>query len=135
MTDIKTTDEKLLAKIETAMKRRTLTNYDRVGYVFPNGSVCFVDDHGYVAEDVVEFFKIKHDCDEAIYYLLSLGIVRIGNNGEFYVEVTAQISSGAEKTILNVAAGQKYDRVFVDTPTWKRDTLLTKKIEKSVRRI
>lgn len=135
MTARKTPDEKLLARIEREMKKYACGNSDDFGYVFPNGSVYFIEeDHGEVAENIMESLKIDCNYREALPYFLSLGIVRISNQGDFCVEAHLPPGSVAENAILDVAAGQKYDMVLVDFyPRYYRQAdFLKKKLERGI---
>ena len=133
MTARKTPNEKLLAKIETEMKKYISEDCDEFGYVFPNGAVYFVwPGHDMVVDCIFQSLSIDGNGMTPIRYCMSLGMVRIANHGEFCVDAPRPPGSAVENAILDVAAGQKYDMVLVDfSPRYYRQAdFLKKKLEK-----
>ncbi len=115
------------------MKKYARTGTDEFGFVFPNGSVYFIEpDHSTVAENIVKSIGIDCGGMNQVYYLLSLGVVRIGNMGEFYVEASMPFDSVVENAILDVAAGQNYNMSIVDLNLlyYKQAEFLKRKLER-----
>ena len=130
---MKTSNEKLLAKIETEMKKYISEDCDEFGYVFPNGAVYFVwPDHDTVVDNILQSLRINGDNMVPIHYSMSLNIVRISNHGEFCVDASRPPGSVVENAILDVAAGQKYDMALVDfgSQYYRQAEFLKKKLEK-----
>ena len=128
-------DEQItLDRIETCMRKYTTVKKPfRAGFVFPNGSVCFIRvDHYTTAKKVAESLKMNCNNIDPMYYFLSLGIMRIRNNGTLAVEGITRPNNAIEKTILDFAAGQGYDMVAIDFgPQYYRQAeFLRKKLEK-----
>ena len=133
MPDRKTPDQKLLARIERAIKKYSRNDTNASGYIFPNGAVYFVwPGHDTVADCIFQSLSIDGNGMTPIRYCMSLGIVRIANHGEFCVDAPRPPGSAVENAILDVAAGQKYDMVLVDfSPRYYRQAeFLRKKLEK-----
>ena len=115
------------------MKKYARTGTDEFGFVFPNGSVYFIEpDHSTVAENIVKSIGIDCGGMNQVYYLLSLGVVRIGNMGEFYVEASMPFDSVVENAILDVVAGQNYNMSIVDLNLlyYKQAEFLKRKLER-----
>ena len=126
-------DKKLIIKIEKIMKTKHADKkHNSFGFVFPNGSISSITiDHCATAKAVAKFLKMNCHNIDPMYYFLSLGVIRIRNNGTLIVEGTTQPSKTTEKTILDFAAGHVYDTVFIDFgPQYYRQAeFLKKKLE------
>ena len=107
----------------------------RAGFVFPNGSISPITiDHCATARAVAKSLKMNCHNIDPMYYFLSLGVIRIRNNGTLIVESHAPLSNKAENAILDFAAGQAYDTVFIDFDSqyYRQAEFLKKKLEKGM---
>ena len=142
MPDRKTPDQKLLARIERAIKKYSRNDTNASGYIFPNGAVYFLkEDHFIVAKNIFKSLRIDVDNIHPLQRLLSLGMLRfalVQNITSFgvvqrtFVVNSGTPSSAAENAILDVAAGQRYNEVAVHLDGKKREEYMKRKLEKGM---
>ena len=123
-------ERKLLDMIETEMKKYARDDFNKLGFVFPNGAVYYVNEyHELTALKIAKTLKIDYK-KGPLNYFMSLGIARFGfNSGAFYVETRAPLCRTAEKTVIDVSFNHTYEFAVVDLPGWRHEEVLKGRLE------
>ena len=153
MPDRKTFDEKLLGKIERAMKKYSMNNVnvpklivsngtDTSGFIFPNGAVYFIEeDHFIIAKNILKSLRVDVDDVHPLDRFLSLDVLRFaliryitkfGDTQRTFIVNSGTINNTVENTILDVASGHIYNEVTVHLENQKREEYLKRKLEKGM---
>ena len=124
---------KTIERIQSEMKRYAVK--DGYGFAFPNGTAIYTEQHhGIIAENITKSLRLNINSIDDRYielmrYFQNLGIVRFGQFMScFYVSSSVPINNKVETTILDYAAGKKYNLAIVELPSWRKEESLKKKL-------